>query len=417
MNVYCWKQYYAVLLLVFLVLLSSCSSGMDEGATNAMPAEETAAGEANSSGGVPEFEYDSSWPQLPLPNEWILGEIGGINADAQGHIWVIHRPWTVAGRELGAVGGGAECCRPAPSVIEFDQEGNVVQAWPDLQQFEAQAGTSVGQGATRIGPNGATLWESGPGAYGEWGRREHTVLVDHTDHVWVSNDSSHVIYKFTRNGEHVLTIGEPGVTGGSNDPNHLGRPAGLAVDPEENELFVADGYGNKRVIVFDAETGEYRRHWGAYGNTPEDVNLGRYDPSAPPAQQFMGPVHGIVLSRDGLVYVTDRRANRVQVFRKSGEFVQEGFISPGTIDLGTGYGVALSHDPGQQWVYINDGSNNKIWILSRDNLETVGSFGSYGRQGGQFLSCHSMTVDQQGNVYVGETRGRRIQKFRLVSGG
>ena len=409
--------YSGATLLALLVALSSCAAGMDEGATNPAETEEDAASAASSAGGVPQFEFDPTWPQLPLPNEWLLGEIGGINADSQGHIWVIHRPWTVAGRELGAVQGAAQCCRPAPSVVEFDQEGNVVQAWPELHQFEAAPGTPLGQGVTRVGPNGATLWESAPGAYGEWGRREHTVLVDHTDHVWISNDESHVIYKFTRAGEHVFTIGEPGVTGGSNDPDHLGRPAGLAVDPETNELFVADGYGNKRVIVFDAETGEYRRHWGAYGNPPEDANLGRYDPDAPPAQQFIGPVHGIVVSRDGLVYVTDRRADRVQVFQRSGEFVQEGFISPETRDLGAGYGVALSHDPEQQWVYINDGSNNRIWILRRDTLETVGSFGSYGRQGGQFLSCHSMTVDQQGNVYVGETRGRRVQKFRLVSVG
>ena len=406
----------SAVLLTLLVSVSFCGTGVEDGATRAVDAGEAASSAVTSGAGIRHFEYDPTWPRPPLPNQWILGEVGGISVDAEGHIWVIHRPWTVTGRELGAVEGAAQCCRPAPSLVEFDQEGNVVQAWPELQQFEAAPGTPAGQG-NRVGPNGATLWESGPGAYGEWGRREHTVLVDHTDHVWVSNDESHVIYKFTRDGEHVLTIGEPGVTGGSNDSDHLGRPAGLAVDPETNELFVADGYTNKRVIVFDAETGEYRRHWGAYGNPPEDANLGRYDPTAPPAQQFRGPVHGIVLSRDGLVYVTDRTANRVQVFQRSGEFVREGFVSPETRDLGTAYGVALSHDPEQQWVYINDGSNSTIWILRRDTLETVGSFGSYGRQGGQLLSAHSMTVDRQGNVYVGETRGRRVQRFRLVSGG
>ena len=362
---------------------------------------------------VPQFEYDPTWPQLPLPDQWILGEVGGISVDGDGHIWVIHRPWTVTGRELGAVDEEALCCRPAPSVIEFDASGDVVQAWPALVSFRAEPGTAAGQG-NRVGPNGATLWESAPGPYGEWGRREHTVLVDHTDHVWVSNDNSHVLYKFTRTGEHVLTIGVFGETGGSGDTDRLGRPAGLAVDPETNELFVADGYINRRVIVFDAETGEYRRHWGAYGDSPEDLDLGPYDPDAEPARQFRGPVHGIALSRDGLVYVTDRSANRVQVFQRDGTFVQEGFISPETRDLGTAYGVALSPGPGQPWVYINDGSNNTIWILRRDTLEAVGRFGSYGRQGGQFLSAHSMTVDQDGHVYVGETRGRRVQRFRLV---
>lgn len=412
-----WRCRGVILVAAVSISFSlSCATGPDDTSTAASSGDGREASTASAADGVPQFEYDPTWPKLPLPNQWILGEVGGLSVDGLGHVWVIHRPWTVTGRELGAVDDEAQCCRPAPSVIEFDPEGNVVQAWPELQPFRASPGTPAGQG-NQVGPDGALLWESAPGPYGEWGRREHTVLVDHTDHVWVSNDTSHVIYKFTRDGGHILTIGEPGVTSGSHDTTHLGRPAGLAVDPETNELFVADGYTNRRVIVFDAETGEYRRHWGAYGNPPEDEPLGPYDPDLPPAQQFRGPVHGIVLSRDGLVYVTDRRANRVQVFQKNGEFVREGFVAPETLDLGTGYGVALSSDPQQRWVYVNDGSNNTIWILRRDTLETAGNFSSYGRHGGQLLSAHSMTVDSQGNIYVGETRGRRIQRFRLVSGG
>ena len=343
---------------------------------------------------IPRFEYDPTWPKQ-LPNQWIFGEVGGMGVDAQGHIWVIQRPWTVTGRELAAVSGEAECCRPAPPVIEFDFEGNVVQAWPPLQQFE---------------DDGQQLWEAGPDGYGEWGRREHSVIVDHNDFVWVSNDNSHVIYKFTRDGRHVLTIGQKNVTEGSNSTTTLGRPAGLAVDPETNELYVADGYLNKRVIVFDAGTGAYKRHWGAYGKRPEDVATNTL-PRGGPAEQFRGPVHGIAISRDGNVYVADRTANRIQVFRKDGTYLSEGFVARETEDAGAAYGVYLSQDPEQAWVYVNDGSNNKIWILRRSNLETVGSFGSAGRTGGQFLSAHSMTVDQQGNIYVGETRGMRVQRF------
>jgi hypothetical protein len=402
--------------LLALISISACTAGPDEaapGAANAggdPPKASTASGD-----GIPRFEYDPTWPKLPLPNQWIFGEVGGIGVDGRGHIWVIQRPWTVIGRELAAVAGEAECCRPAPPVVEFDQEGNVVQSWPALQQFKAAPGTSAGQGF-EVGPGGEMLWEAAPGPYGEWGRREHTVLVDHKDNVWVSNDDSHVIYKFTRDGRHLLTIGERDVTRGSNDTEHLGRPAGLVVDAETNELFVADGYTNKRVIVFDADTRAYKRHWGAYGKPPEDGKLGPCDPKAPPAQQFRGPVHGITTSRDGLVYVTDRTGNRVQVFRRNGEFVKEGFVARETTDAGAAYGVALSQDPQQQWVYINDGSNNKIWILRRESLEVVGSFGSYGRNGGQVFSAHSMAVDQTGNICVGETRGRRVQRFRLVSG-
>ena len=394
---------------VAVLALSSLVAACGEG-----PGAASAGADALQSGGegVPRYVYDAAWPRLPLPNQWILGEVGGIGVDRQGHIWVIHRPWTVSGRELAAVEGEAECCRPAPPVIEFDAEGNVVQAWPELRQFFAEPGTPAGQGFS-IGGEGQTLWEAtdGPG-YGEWGRREHTVYIDHNDFVWVTVDDSHLIYKFTRSGEHVLTIGEPGMTSGSNHTGHLGRPAGLVVDPEANELFVADGYTNKRVIVFDAETGEYRRHWGAYGNPPEDIQLD-FDPDAAPPRQFVGPVHGIDLSTDGLIYVSDRRANRIQVFERDGTFVREAFVSPETRDLGTAYGVALSKDPGQQWVFVNDGSNNKIWILRRSDMEVVGSFASYGRSGGQVLSAHSMVVDYENNIYVGETRGRRVQKFAI----
>ncbi len=361
---------------------------------------------------VPHFRYDPTWPATPLPSSWMLGEVGGVAADALGHIWVIHRPWTVSGRELSAVEGESECCRPAPPVIEFDAQGSVVQSWPELRQFFAEPGTPAGQGS-QVGAQGEMLWEAtdGPG-YGEWGRREHTVYVDHNDLVWVTLDESHVIYKFTREGEHLLTIGEEGVTGGSNDTAHLGRPAGLVVDRGTNELFVADGYTNKRVIAFDAETGAYLRHWGAYGNRPEDVQL-EFDPDGEPPSQFVGPVHGIDISQDGLLYVSDRRANRIQVFERDGTFVQEGFVAPDTRDLGTAYGVALSSDPDERWVYVNDGSNGRIWIIRRSGLEVVGSFSSYGRQGGQVLSPHSIAVDQEGNIYIGETRGRRVQRFAL----
>ena len=363
-------------------------------------------------GGLPMFAYDPTWPQSPINTDWTFGEVGGIHVDTRGHIWVIQRPWTVFGRELGAARGESECCRAAPPVIEFDAMGRVVGAWPPLREFHAAPGTPAGQGFT-VGGKGETLWEAvnDPGGYDEWGRREHTVYVDHSGFVWIINDESQVIYKMTREGRYVAAIGEKGQTSGSNHPRHLGTPAALAVDPKTNELYVADGYGNRRVIVFDAATGAYRRHWGAYGRVPNDSDLGPYDPSAPPARQFRGPVHGIALSHDGLVYVADRSANRIQIFRPDGQFVREAFVAPQTRDLGSAFGVQLSHDAAQRWVYVNDGSNNKIWILRRSDMQILGSFGSAGRLGGQFLSPHSMAVAPDGSIYVGETRGRRVQKF------
>lgn len=402
---------YAGLGLLAVTSLASCTSGSQGTA----PDTAAAAGPPTADG-VPRFEFDPTWPKLPLPNTWTFGEVGGISVDPQGHIWVIQRPWTVWGRELAAIAGEGECCRAAPPIVEFDVEGNVVQAWPELQPFKAPPGTPVGQSQPPVESGGAVLWEARSGPYGEWGRREHTVVVDPDGHVWVGNDDSHVIYKFTRDGKHLLTVGEKNKTGGSNDTRRLGRPAGIAIDPDANEVFVADGYLNRRVIVIDAQTGAYKRHWGAYGGRPDDAPAADFDPAGPAPKQF-NTVHGIALSGDGKVYVADRANNRIQVFDRSGRFLQEGFVAKETRDIGSTYGVALSVGPQQRWLYVNDGAAGKIRTLRRETLEEVGSFGSQGRHAGQFLSAHSMAVDQRGNIYVGETRGRRVQRFRLVSGG
>jgi hypothetical protein len=401
-------------LLALLISISACG-GTPETASATGAAAPAAADQGTAQGGasdVPKFVVDPTWPKTPLPNKWTFGETGGISVDSQNHIWVAHRPWTIWGRELAAVTGEGECCTAAPSIIEFDQAGNVVQSWPELQKFKAKPGTGVGQSHPRVGPEGAELFESKPGPYGDWGRREHTVVLDAKNNAWVANDESHVIYKFTRDGKHLLTIGEKDKTGGSNNTKQLGRPAGIAIDDAANEIYVSDGYTNRRVIVFDMDSGAYKRHWGAYGTKPDDAKMPEYSAKNPPSKQF-DTVHGIAFSKDGKVYVADRGNNRVQVFDKTGKFLQEAFVAKETVDVGSVYGVAIS--PDQKWVYVNDGSAGKIRILRRENLEEVGSFGSQGRHPGQFLSCHSMTVDQQGNIYVAESRGRRIQRFKIVS--
>jgi len=401
-------------LFVFLVSVAGCGDvpQADSGETG----EPVLAGESQAATGVPVYELDPTWPNVPFPNEWIIGEVGGIHSDLHGNVWIIQRPWTVTGRELGAVTGISACCRPAPPVMQFSPAGDILQAWPELEEFDAPPGYATGQGFV-VGSGGATLFRAAtrPDGYGVWGEREHTVYVDHDDFVWVTLDEDHVIYKLTNDGQHVLTIGVFGERGDSNDPNRLGRPAGLAVDPERNELYVADGYDNKRVIVFDAETGEYRRHWGAYGNVPDDTPLGPYDPDAAPAQQFRGPVHGIGLSRDGHVYVADRQGNRIQEFTREGEFLQEGFVAPSTRGTGAAYSAVISHDPEERFIFVSDGETNVIWILRRSDMQVVGNFGSStGRHPGQFLSPHSITIDPQGNIFVGESRGRRLQKFTFM---
>jgi DNA-binding beta-propeller fold protein YncE len=341
----------------------------------------TASAPASGSGSTT-FRVDPTWPK-ELPNHWILGAVTGVFVDAKDHIWVTHLPETLTEEETAEVQNPplATCCRPAPTVIELDAEGNVVQAWGDPSQD-----ISV------------------------YPRNPHGIFVDHTDHVWIGTYMHHRVMKFTRDGKHVMTIGTYDKNGGSNDTTLLGGPAGIWVDPKTNEVFIADGYRNRRVIVFDGGTGKYLRHWGAYGEPPDDTQKPANDPEVPNKQ--FSTVHGITGSRDGYIYVADRRGNRIQVFDQQGKFIREKIIAPLTRASGSAFVPVLSPDPEQQFLYLADGTNHKIWILRRSDLEIVGEFGRGGRQLGQMLRPHGMSVDSKGNLYVGEaSTGRRVQRF------
>jgi len=344
------------------------------------------------SGAVPHFEVDPSWPQ-EMPDLWVMGSVTGVFVDARQHVWVTHLAETLTPEELGAVQDPpiASCCRPAPVVVEFDTDGRVVQGWG---------------------------WPDDDVA--AYPRNPHGIFVDHNGYVWVGSYQHHRVMKFTRAGQHVLTLGRYDETGGSADTVLLGGPSGIWVDPATNEVFVSDGYRNRRVVVFDGETGAYRRHWGAYGRPPDDdARPARAAPDAPPAQ--FSTVHGLVGSGDGLIYVADRRGNRIQVFRQDGSFVAERLVAPETRASGSAFVIALSPDAAQRWLYLADGTNHKVWILERASLEIMGSFGRGGRQVGQFLRPHGMGIDAGGNLYVGEaSTGRRVQKFTVrvpASGG
>lgn len=338
-----------------------------------------------------EFRVDPFFPR-DLPNDWIVGQVTGIAVDDRDHVWIVHRPGSLTPRELGLAADPPTglCCVAAPPVIEFDPDGNVVRAWGGPGEGYAWPETGMGVG-------------------------EHGIHVDHTGHVWIGSGPGSTmtqVLKFTRDGEFVLQIGVAGETGGSNDTRLLGGPAAIEVDPERNEVYIADGYVNRRVIVFDAETGEYRRHWGAYGNTPDDGPLGAYRPGETPSQQFRGPVHGVTISRDGEVFVADRRSNRVQVFTREGEFLREGFVEPNTLSMGSVWDVALSRDPDQRWLFVPDGTNYTVWVLDRRSLEIVSRFGRQGRNAGQFQWVHNLAVDSRGNIYTSEVdTGKRVQRF------
>jgi len=356
--------------LIVLVIMSSCQTeGSD---SQYMTGDEG-----------PIYEVDPHWPQM-LPDNWILGRVAGLSVDSRDFIWIFHRPESLTPEEAGASQNPplSICCVPAPEVIRFAPDGSVERAWN-------ASGEETGQMET-----------------------PHGIYLDHEGFVWLGDSGRHQILKFTGDGEFLFRIGEAGRTGGSNHTSQLGGLTDMVVDPEMNELFVADGYRNRRVIVFDAESGEYIRHWGAYGERPSDDPLEPYSPDRVPDAQFRGPVHAILLSNDGRLYVTDRGANRVQVFERNGTFLDEVIIRPETLSMGSTWDIALSEDTDQQWLYVADGTNNRVWILERESLELIGEFGHGGKGAGFFGWLHNIDVDSRGNLFTSEVEeGKRVQRF------
>jgi DNA-binding beta-propeller fold protein YncE len=369
------RKYLALLAPVLLLVVAVGARGESEQAKPAATA-------------APVFKVDPSWPQ-DMPNHWIMGAVTGVFVDAKNHVWVAHLPETLTEEELYEEQKPpmGTCCKAAPPILEFDAQGKLVQGW--------------GQGSMTD--------------FSNWPRDPHGLFVDHQDNVWVGSYNRHRVMKFTRDGKLLLTLGEYEKTGGSADTRLMGGPSGIWVDPKTNEAFISDGYRNRRVIVVDGATGKYLRHWGAYGNVPDDTE--KFDAktmiSGALPKQFSTP-HGITGSRDGRIYVADRRGNRIQVFDQAGKFIAEKVIAPATLSSGSAFVPVLSPDAQQTWLYMADGTNHKIWILRRSDLEIVGEFGRGGRQLGQMLRPHGMSVDSQGNLYVGEaSTGRRVQKFTL----
>ncbi len=341
---------------------------------------------------APVFEVDPFWPK-PMPNHWILGSTIGVGVDSRDHIFIIHRGFatltarTEAGLDTKPPTG--ECCAAAPPILEFDPAGTLVKSW------------------------------GGPGEGYTWPSSNHGISIDHKDNVWIGgngNDStardSHIL-KFTKDGRFLLQIGKPGRNTNSNSLEHFGRVAKISFDPAANEAYAADGYGNKRVAVLDMDNGAIKRYWGAYGTkNPDDASLGPYHPDSAPARQFRNPVHCAEPTSDGLVYVCDRPNNRIQVFRKDGTFVKEQRIAPRTLGDGAVWDIAFSRDREQKYLYLADGKNERIYVLDRQSLELLTSFGDGGRQPGQFFGVHSIATDSKGNIYTTETyEGKRLQKF------
>ena len=345
--------------------------------------------------GVPQYVVDASWPKQ-LPNNWVLGQVGGMTVDSQDRVWVFQRPRSLTDDERGAdlTPPVSTCCKAAPSVLVFDRQGNLVKSW------------------------------GGPGYVPNWPATEHGIYVNRAGNVYLAGNSAasatvaedRVILKFDNDGKLLATFGRPAAGPDNNqETGYFGRIAAMDGDEAAGELYLADGYGNRRVAVVDMNTGAFKRGWGAYGIPLSEIDNGTlpaFTAGQTPAKQFLGPVHGIKLSRDGLVYVCDRTSNRIQVFSKQGRFVKEFFVAPQTLANGAAWTVNFSSDAQQKYLLVGDGRNNVIWMLDRDTGAVAGSLGHNGRNAGQFHWVHTVVSDSQGNLYTGEVdTGKRIQKF------
>jgi DNA-binding beta-propeller fold protein YncE len=348
-----------------------------------------AAPQSKNGNGAPRYAVDPFWPK-DLPENWTLGQVAGIAVDNQDNVWIVHRPRTLVDDEKGAMKTPPEtrCCKPAPAVLQFSPDGRLLKSW------------------------------GGPGAGYDWPKQEHGIHIDKEGNVWLAgNDKDdHQILKFAPDGKFLQQIGKAGSTGGSNSKDQLGRPAHMVTDDAAGELFVADGYGNRRIIVFDAKTGAYKRHWGAYGTkTPVDDKLPAYQPVAVTAlsKSFANPVHCVRLSRDGLVYVCDRQNDRIQIFRKDGTFVKEFQVEPQTLQNGSVWDLVLSEDRAQRYIFVADGANMQVVTIDRQTGDKLSSFGRPGRMAGNFKWVHNMAIDSKGAIYTSEVGdGRRVQKFK-----
>jgi DNA-binding beta-propeller fold protein YncE len=414
---------------------------------------------------VPGFIADAGWPQK-LPNNWIIGQVGGLFVAPDDHVWVYQRPRSLTNDEAALTGAthkdkdgkpvdalgfarpfgsSAYCCLPAPSIMEFDAGGALLRAWG--------------------GPADPDKCKTSDGCV--WPSSEHGIFVDHNGFVYIGGSNANatpngsawsstrgadgMVLKFTKDGKFVMMIGGPGAkgpdsnntNGGINGTPQFYLPADITVDPATNRMFVSDGYGNRRVVIADAATGKYLGHFGAYGNNPvddkaaadagpwmndfDDFIRGNMKPAF-----FRNPVHCARLSKDGLIYVCDRGNNRVQVFNgrdpnlgkpcvnPAGEtgkcgFVKEKFVAVRTLAPplpGSAVSMNFSTDARQSCLYVGDNTNQTIYVLKRDTLEELGRLGRSGREAGEFHWLHQVGVDSRGNLYTGEVdTGKRLQKF------
>jgi len=368
---------------------------------------------------VPWFQVDPFWPK-PLPNHWVLAMTIGLSMDAKDNVWILHRPQTLEQKESYATRNESDCCTAAPDVLEFDPAGNLLHHWGrDEVRGNGHDWPSSNHGITVdkdenvwIGGNGAYQPLPPPGSAAQFApaAAAPAAAAPYAGGVPQYHDS--FILKFSPDGKYLGQIGKANGSKGSLDTDNVRGVAQIRIIPGANELVLADGYGNKRVSVWDAATLKFKRMWGAYGKKPDDAPIPHYDVNSP---QFGNPVHCAQPSNDGLIYVCDRTNNRIQVFKTDGTYLRQHIVKPDTKGDGSVWEIAFSRDPGQKFLYISDGANENIHVFDRASMKELYWFGGGGRQPGQFYAVHSIVTDTKGNIYTTETyRGQRVQKFKYM---
>ena len=327
------------------------------------------------------FQVDPFWPK-PLPEDWVTGNVGGTCVDSNDHVFILNRtadPGNLTDQEK-------EAGRPAPPVIEFDPEGNVVNSWGDPKVVPASI---------------------------------HDCNFDPEGNMWIGGSRDSIAQKYSRDGKLLLQIGVKGkfdtsdgtIQGAALNSSHtlLNEPSSFAVDPTSGDVYITDGYGNRRVVVFDRD-GHYIRQFGRQA-TKEESEAGM-------GGVFLGTVHSVVLSNGGLLYVADRDGKRIQVFDKMGNFKTNIFINRRRADLaghGAPWWIGFSPDKAQKYMYVADGRDEVIWTLDRESGQTLAGFGRPGHMAGEFTFLHTIAINSKGDLFAGETiGGRRVQKFKAV---
>jgi hypothetical protein len=362
---------------------------------------------------VPMFEVDPFWPK-PLPNHWRLAMVIGLSMDAKDNVWIVHRPQTLEQKESYATRGEADCCVAAPDVLEFNPAGDVIRHWGrDEVKGNGHDWPSSNHGIT-VAPDG-NIWLGGNGAYQPMAAPGSAAQFSAPPNVvpplyaggGVGQYHDSFILKFTPDGKYLGQIGKANGSKGSLDTENVRGVAQIRF--AGNEMILADGYGNKRVSIWDATTLKFKRMWGAYGNKPDDTPIPHYDVNSP---QFGNPMHCAQPSNDGLIYACDRTNNRIQVFKMDGTYLRQIALKPETRGDGSAWEMAFSRDPAQKFAYVSDGANENIHVFDRKSMKELYWFGGGGRGPGQFYAVHSIVTDTKGNIYTTETyRGQRVQKF------